>query len=245
MSSCAMRSEAGLEAPTGFDAAAAAYEAWYATPVGQLVDRLEKNAVFALIGEGPERMVLDLSCGTGNYALTLAQRGMRVVGVDISEPMLGAARSKGSRAGLPVTFVRADARALPFRPGAFDLVTLILGLEFIAEPGRALAEAHRALKPGGRLVVAILNRDAPWTLWRRLKRLVVRSVWRNASFLGAHELRGLLSALAFADLRCERAVHFVPLGSRWPVGWLGRWERVGARWLPASAAFLAVAARRR
>src|SRR4030067_1022817 len=53
--------------PTGsFDAVAESYDAWYATPVGQLVDRLEKDAVFRLVGTDCEGVVLDLSCGTGN-----------------------------------------------------------------------------------------------------------------------------------------------------------------------------------
>lgn len=105
----------------------------------------------------------------------------------------------------------------------FDLATMILGLEFVAEPGRALQEAHRVLKPGGRLVVAILDRSGLWTLWRRLKRRFVPSIWREARFL---------------------AVHFLPLLARGRAGWLEQWEAIGARWMPAWAAFVAVAARR-
>jgi len=133
---------------------------------------------------------------------------------------------------------------LPFRPGVFDLATVILGLEFVAEPGRALQEAHRVLKPGGNLVVAILNRSGLWTLWRRLKRLVVPSVWRAATFLRPDELRDLLEARGFATPRWRRAVHFLPLFARDRVGWLEWWEAIGTRWMPASAAFVAVAARR-
>lgn len=239
-----MRSEhAGTE--TGaFDSIAAGYDAWYDTPLGRLVDRLEKNAVLGLVGDRAEGAALDLSCGTGNYAITLAERGFRVVGVDASEPMLRVARAKTAQAKLDVGLLRADASALPFRAGAFDLVTLILGLEFTAEPGRALGEARRVLKPGGDLVVAILNRGGLWTLWRRLKRLVVPSVWRAATFLHPDELRDLLRAGSFATPRWRRAVHFLPVFARDRVGWLEWWEAIGARWMPASAAFVAVAARR-
>lgn len=65
---------------SAFDALAMTYDAWYETPFGQLVDRLEKEAVFALVETRPDALALDLSCGTGHYALALAKRGLRVVG---------------------------------------------------------------------------------------------------------------------------------------------------------------------
>lgn len=239
-----MRSErAGAEADA-FDSIAPAYDAWYATPVGRLVDRLEKQAVLGLVGERTEGLALDLSCGTGNYALTLAERGFRVVEVDVSEPMLSVARAKGAQAKLDIRWLRADASALPLRPGAFDLATVILGLEFVAEPGRALQEVHRVLKPGGRLVAAILDRSGPWTLWRRLKRRFAPSIWREARFLAADELGDLLRERGFSAQRWRRAVHFLPLLARGRAGWLEQWEAIGARWMPAWAAFVAVAARR-
>jgi ubiquinone/menaquinone biosynthesis C-methylase UbiE len=97
-----MRSEPGRAAGAAFDAISPAYDAWYATAVGRLVDRLEKHAVLALVGERTEGLVLDLSCGTGNYALVLAERGLRVVGVDVSAPMLSAARAKSAQAKLDI-----------------------------------------------------------------------------------------------------------------------------------------------
>lgn len=237
-----MRSEhAGPEAGA-FDSIAAGYDAWYDTPLGRLVDRLEKSAVLGLVGDRTGGRALDLSCGTGNYGLALAGRRFRVVGVDVSEPMLRIARAKGARARLEVAWLLADARALPFRPDAFDLATIVLGLEFIAEPGRVVDEIHRILRPSGDLVVAILNRRGLWTLWRRLERLAVPSVWRAARFLRPGELGDLLRARGFAVTRWRRAVHFLPMWG--VVGWLERWETIGARCLPASAAFVAVAARR-
>lgn len=96
-----MPSEApGIEPPrrdgNGFDGLAAGYDAWYETPVGRLVDRLETRAVLALVDRPPGALALDLSCGTGRYALALRQPGFRAVGVDRSAPMLvavGAQRS--------------------------------------------------------------------------------------------------------------------------------------------------------
>ena len=91
------------------------------------------------------------------YRLELARRGLRVAGVDLSEPMLRIARARAARMGVGVHLVRADGSALPFRDGAFDLVTLILGLEFAADPGRTLEETRRILRPGGRAVQFPIN----------------------------------------------------------------------------------------
>ena len=239
-----MRSERARAEAGAFDSIASGYDAWSATPLGRLVDRLEKHAVLVLVGERTEGLALDLSCGTGNYALALAERGLRVVGVDVSESMLSGARAKSAQAKLDIALVQADARALPFRSSVFDLATIVLGLEFTGEPGRVVGEVHRVLKPGGDLVVAILNRSGLWTLWRRLERWFVRSIWREAKFLGADELGDLLRARGFTAQRWRRAVHFLPLLARGRAGWLEQWETIGARWMPGWAAFVAVAARR-
>jgi ubiquinone/menaquinone biosynthesis C-methylase UbiE len=227
-----------------FDSLAPAYDAWYETPVGRLVDRLEKDAVFALVEPRPGARALDLSCGTANYALALAQRGLRVVGVDPSEPMLRLGRAKARQAGVEVAFVRADGAALPFRTGTFDLVTDILGLEFMADPGKTLEEVHRVLKPGAVLAVAILNRTGLWTLWRRLKRVFGRSVWREATFLSVGELRRLMDRQGFRQLRWRGSVHFLPVLRGRAVRYLERWEAMAARWMPDRATFVVITGQR-
>jgi ubiquinone/menaquinone biosynthesis C-methylase UbiE len=229
---------------SAFDSLASTYDAWYETPVGRLVDRLEKEAVFELVSAKPGDLSLDLSCGTGNYALALAERGARVVGVDLSEPMLRRAAAKARLAGAAIALVRADAGALPFRARTFDLVTDILGLEFAPDPAARVAEAQRVLRPGGSLAVAILNRTGPWTLWRRLKRRLVRSIWRHAVFLSLEELRGLLEQSGLRELRWRGAVHFLPLPAGRSVRHLERWEAVAARWVPGRATFLVVQGQR-
>ncbi len=88
----------------------------------------------------------DLCCGTGDLALDLARRGARVVAADFSRPMLDRALDKGA-AGL----VEADALALPFAEGSFDLVTMAFGFRNLADRERGLSEIRRVLRPGGRL----------------------------------------------------------------------------------------------
>ncbi|HLC41787.1 MAG TPA: methyltransferase domain-containing protein [Methylomirabilota bacterium] len=225
-----------------FDDLALSYDEWYETPFGKLVDRLEKEAVFSLVKARPGDLALDLSCGTGNYTLALAHRGLRVVGVDCSEPMLRLAKAKAARLSERLFLIQADATALPFRSRSFDLVTLILGLEFMADPGKAIEEVRRVLKPGACLVVAILNRAGLWTIWRRLKRNFVGSIWTRARFLSEGELQRLLEQRRVSLLQRREAVYFLPV-LRNHVRCLDQWEALGRRWLAGRASFLVVSAK--
>jgi ubiquinone/menaquinone biosynthesis C-methylase UbiE len=222
-----------------FDATAERYDAWYQTPIGRLTDQLEKEAVFGLIQPAGGRAA-DLSCGTGNYALELARRGWRVIGIDRSRPMLQVARRKCAGLAVCPAFVQADAAALPLGDGSLDLVTIVLGLEFVADPPTVLREARRVVAAEGTLVVAVLRAEGLWTRWRRVKRRLVDSVWRDAHFFVDGELQGALRAAGFRSRASRRVVHYGP----WPpvASWALRWERVACRRLPQLASVLAVRA---
>ena len=94
--------------------------------------------------------LLDLATGTGAIAHLAAARGASVVGVDASTGMLEVARTRSP--GLDLSL--ANACALPFADGAFDVVTCGLALSHFAERDRALAEVLRILRPGGMLVAS-------------------------------------------------------------------------------------------
>lgn len=98
----------------------------------------------------PGVRLLDVATGTGAIARLAAARGASVVGVDASTGMLEVART-----GSPGLDLRpADACALPFADGAFDVVTCGLALSHFAERERALAEVRRVLRPAGMLVAS-------------------------------------------------------------------------------------------
>jgi demethylmenaquinone methyltransferase / 2-methoxy-6-polyprenyl-1,4-benzoquinol methylase len=98
--------------------------------------------------------VLDLCCGSGDVCFLAEDRGAAsVTGVDFTLPMLAVARRRRSEGNRRSGFAQADALALPFADGTFDVITISYGLRNIADLERALAEMRRVLAPGGRAVV--------------------------------------------------------------------------------------------
>lgn len=107
----------------------------------------------ALAGLQPADHLLDLACGTGDLAITLARHapGARVVGADFARPMLDIAQQKAPCTAIP--WVEADGLQLPFADDSFDLVTIAFGLRNMESLERGLAEMRRVLRPGGRLAI--------------------------------------------------------------------------------------------
>jgi demethylmenaquinone methyltransferase / 2-methoxy-6-polyprenyl-1,4-benzoquinol methylase len=116
--------------------------------------RLWKRQTVEMALAGMKRpRVLDLCCGSGDLCFLEAARGAGlVVGVDFTLPMLAVANGRRRSEGA-CSLVNADALALPFRDGSFDVVTISYGLRNVADLPRAVAEMRRVLAPGGRCVV--------------------------------------------------------------------------------------------
>ncbi len=120
--------------------------------------------------------VLDLCCGTGDVAFAFFRRGLRVAGLDFSQPMLSLAEKRAvakrarplptpSRAS--IAFGRGDAQQLPFLSDSFDIVTVSYGLRNLADWKRGLEEMHRVTRPGGRFLVLDFGKPQH-PLWRRI-----------------------------------------------------------------------------
>ena len=113
-------------------------------------DRVHLSAMAALAG--PDWIAGDLGCGTGQVSMALAPFVGHLIGVDSSAAMLQAAKRR--LAGFSnVDLRRGELEALPIDDARLDAATLMLVLHHVPEPERALAEAARALKPSGRLLV--------------------------------------------------------------------------------------------
>jgi len=102
--------------------------------------------------------VLDVGCGNGASTLEagVAAAPGRVVGVDLSSAMLANGRARAEAAGLSnVSFVHADAQVHPFERGSFDVVISNCGAMFFDDQVAAFSNLHRALTPGGRIVLFV------------------------------------------------------------------------------------------
>jgi ubiquinone/menaquinone biosynthesis C-methylase UbiE len=117
---------------------------------GPDLKRLVSEADFS----GHER-VLDLGCGAGHTSLACAPHVAAVVGVDVTPQMVAAASALARERGAGnVEFRVADVQSLPFDDESFDVVTSRVSAHHYADAPKAVAEAFRVLKPGGRLFVS-------------------------------------------------------------------------------------------
>lgn len=111
-------------------------------------------AMRASLGDAPFQAFLDLGTGTGRLLEVFADQYGTALGVDASHDMLAVARANLSKAGLGHAQVRhGDVYALNVPPKSFDVVAIHQVLHYLDDPARALAEAARALRPGGRLMI--------------------------------------------------------------------------------------------
>ncbi|MEW8958886.1 MAG: class I SAM-dependent methyltransferase [Moorella sp. (in: firmicutes)] len=194
--------------PEIFDHKANDYDDWYKRPLGALVDRVEKEPVYAYLEPHAGEHILDVGCGTGNFSLELARLGVKVTGIDISEPMLATARRKAAAAGLEIEFLHADAMNLPFADNTFDKIVSVTALEFAPDLKAALAEGYRVLKPGGRMVIGLIGGNSLWS--RHYEARATRepdSLFRYAKF---YTLPELLAAMPGKNVKGKAVLFFGP-----------------------------------
>jgi SAM-dependent methyltransferase len=212
------------ETLTGRDVAAARrYDAWFDGRWGRFAWRVESAAVLRALGPVDGRSVVEVGCGTGRLAARLAAHGGRVVGVDADPAMLAVAATC-----IPGRLLCADAGRLPLPDAAVDAAVAVATLEFTADPALVLAEMARVTRPGGWLVVAVLN---PHSLWGWAGRVRHRAPYRDGCFLprdrllawgrrhGRASLRGVL--FAFERLPWRPVIGLVLEAAGRPVPRLG------------------------
>ncbi|WP_145411143.1 class I SAM-dependent methyltransferase [Paenibacillus xylanexedens] len=119
----------------------------------------------------PRSQILEVGCGTGRTACHLARHGYRVTAVDLHRGMLEKAVRRARRERLDIRFIQADATALPFPDGRFDVV-FVESVTIFTRWRAALSEYKRVLKPGGLLIdrEMILSGRKTEIMSRKLKR---------------------------------------------------------------------------
>jgi demethylmenaquinone methyltransferase/2-methoxy-6-polyprenyl-1,4-benzoquinol methylase len=169
--------------------------------------------------------ILDICCGSGDLTLALAAAAhpaALVVGSDFARPMLTEASRKIERRGAKVTLLEADALLLPFKDGAFDVLTVAFGFRNLASYESGLREMLRVLRPGG--VAALLEfSQPPNRLFARAYSLYANRIlpavggWISGSpdayaylpasvnrFPEAPELAEMMRRVGFLEVRFER-----------------------------------------
>jgi len=186
-----------------------------------LVPRLFEPWAHALLDElalAAGEAVLDVACGPGSVSRLAAVRvgpAGRVVGCDFSAAMLAVARGKPApdAEAAPVEYLEAPADALPVEAECFDVAVCQQGLQFFPDRAAALGELFRALRPGGRLGVAVWSAidDSPVfaALYESLRDVVgdeLAERYRSGPWgrPDLDELRDLVAAAGFSDIRVER-----------------------------------------
>ena len=130
-----------------------------------------KRRLLKLASVKNDESALDVCCGTGDLAESLAAAGARTTGSDFSSGMLAIAKSRKPH----LNYVQADALCLPFETSRFDIVTIGYGLRNLADFRRGISELLRVLKPGGRLLILDFGKPQN-ALWRAIYFTYLRAI---------------------------------------------------------------------
>lgn len=174
-----------------FDTIAEYYDAWYDDPAGKIFDVQEKRAVAKVLplADGKQTL-LEVGCGTGHWSAWFSERGYRVTGIDISPAMI----QRAERKNIPnARFIVGDFLYQTIE-GTFDVAAAITSLEFIGDHIEAIAKMRSYLRPGGLLLVGVLNCRSWLGLSRKLKG-AKDPVFHHARFFTTGEIRQLLRPL--------------------------------------------------
>jgi ubiquinone/menaquinone biosynthesis C-methylase UbiE len=169
----------------------------------------------------PGERVLDIACGTGIIARTVARRlagNARVVGLDISPAMLAVARSSAEREGVQVEWIEGNSESLPFLDESFDLAISQQGLQFVQDRAAAMAEMLRIIEPGGRAVTSTWTEIGNNSIYEPFTEVVERHLGTSAirspfSLYSQDLLQSLFAGAGFKQIEIERVRRTVRLPS--------------------------------
>jgi len=182
-----------------FDRRAGAYEDGFTT---RWRDPVQQGSFDALALTGTDRL-LDVGCGTGAASRKASALARSVVGVDLSSEMLREAGELASAID-NVTFMQADAEALPFADGSFTTVLCTNSFHHYPNPANALREMSRVLTPAGRLVVGDPCADV-WTV-RLADVFLKRMEPGHIRLYRSDEMASFLYGAGLTDVRVRKLI---------------------------------------
>lgn len=169
------------------------------------------------------KRVLDVGCGGGILAESMAARGAEVTGIDMGEAPLAVARLHLKESGQRVDYLRMPAEELAQQqPGSFDVVTCMEMLEHVPDPASVIAACQQLVKPGGHVFFSTINRNPKaWLMAIVGAEYILRMLPK-----GTHEYRKLIkpselgqwARRAGLEVRELTGMHYNPLGQRYSLG---------------------------
>ncbi len=187
------------------------------------INPLRLNYIDERTGGLPGKSVLDVGCGGGILAESMALRGARVTGIDMGEAPLAVARLHQLESGATLDYRRITAEELAeHEPARFDVVTCMEMLEHVPDPASTIQACARLLKPDGHLFFSTINRNPKSYLLavigaEYVLRLLPKGTHDYRKFIRPSELDGWVRA-AGLTLRHLIGMHYNPLLRRY---WLG------------------------
>lgn len=139
-----------------YDCISEGFDKRYTGTEGFYWENFETKIIDELV-DVKNKVVLDLGCGGGRYALSVQEKAQKIIGIDISSKMIEVARKK-CKPGMPVEFLVGDATSTYFKDNYFDVIVSLGMFEYLKDPSPFLAEINRVLKPNGVLVFTCHNR---------------------------------------------------------------------------------------
>ena len=193
------------------DKLAEKYADWYQTERGSYVGENEYLCLAEHIGDCSGKRIIEVGSGTGFFLRKFAQKAVEAVGFDLTEGMLKAGRKIAAEKGIKIDFIQGNVlEGLPFADEYFDIVYSNSMIEFFEkgeEAEKVLTEMWRLLKPGGKFVIGVLNKESTWAYKRTAELLEKDSIFSLNQFYSWDEFQELMSK--FGQVEIETTL-FVP-----------------------------------
>jgi len=172
-----------------FDELASDYDAWFEKD-GKLIFETEVRAFQEILPLLPKPW-LEIGVGSGRFAQALGIE----TGIDPSIELLNIAKSRG------ITTIQGKGEEKLFKEESFSTVFLIVALCFVDSPEAVLREAHRILKPDGKVVLGLVLKESPWGKFYEQKKKQGHLFYRYATFYECDEVIKLLAQAGFVTER--------------------------------------------
>jgi len=180
------------------------------------INPLRLGWMLEYVGSLQGKKVLDVGCGGGILAESMARQGAQVTGIDLAEKPLAVARLHGLESGVPVAYQLISVEDLAQQmPGHFDIITCMEMLEHVPDPASIVRACAQLVKPGGHVFFSTLNRNPKSFLFaivgaEYLLRLLPRGTHQYEGFIKPSELAAA-ARLAGLDVQAVRGLSYAPL----------------------------------